>query len=104
LRSLAHPRLRGALFLPALAHPGWWMSAREGDCGIVLREMTMAGTVAAAVLLSAGALYASARAPSHRPPALPRGVVALIVLAVVAGGAVGVWRDAVLERRIAADS
>ena len=45
----------GLLAVPLLVHPGWWMSARSGDCGAMLALGSMAMT-AVAVLVVGGAL------------------------------------------------
>lgn len=37
LRSRAWNR-KWPLVLLAVAHPGWWMSARHGDCGFTVRD------------------------------------------------------------------
>lgn len=57
---VATPRLRARgwrsswpLVLLVLLHPGWWMSARSGDCGQTLREGSLLVT---AVTLLAGAI------------------------------------------------
>ncbi|MBI5482766.1 MAG: hypothetical protein HY906_28180 [Deltaproteobacteria bacterium] len=34
-----------------LAHPGWWMSARRGDCGYTLRELSIAMTAVSAAIV-----------------------------------------------------
>ena len=48
-------RTQGPLFLVVALHPGWWMSARSGDCGRTL----MAGSILVAALapLVAGFLF-----------------------------------------------
>jgi hypothetical protein len=61
LRRLgASPRRVGLLAVPLLVHPGWWMSARGGDCGFMLalgaRAMTAVAALVVAVALVAAAV------------------------------------------------
>ena len=46
-----------------VSHPGWWMSAREGDCGKT-RLLTSIGATIAMVLLAAVLFVRSRRPPS----------------------------------------
>ncbi len=38
-------RRRWLAFLGVVLHPGWWMSARSGDCGYMLRYASVGLTV-----------------------------------------------------------
>ncbi|HEY3355858.1 MAG TPA: hypothetical protein VGQ83_21575 [Polyangia bacterium] len=70
LRRLGSPWGRAAwLAAPLLVHPGWWMSARGGDCGItrllgsyVLTAVTLVAAVVGVIVAAT-----SARARSRRP-------------------------------------
>ncbi len=53
------------VLLLILVHPGWWMSARSGDCGYTLRLASMALTFLAVVV--AGLLVVLARRNARRP-------------------------------------
>lgn len=50
-----------------LVHPGWWMSARSGDCGITLVEGSL---LISGIALITGAI-AFWRAGRSAPPAAP---------------------------------
>ena len=43
--ALARGRGRFASVLMVMLHPGWWLSARSGDCGYLLRYVAPAATV-----------------------------------------------------------
>lgn len=66
--SALMPRMRARgwgnqwpMFLLAVLHPGWWMSARSGDCGRTLLEGSYVLT-ALAVLVGAFLFWRSRRA------------------------------------------
>ncbi|MDC0672282.1 hypothetical protein [Nannocystis radixulma] len=54
-------RNRWPMFLLAVLHPGWWMSARSGDCGQSLLEGSYVFT-ALTVLVAAFLVWRSRRA------------------------------------------
>lgn len=57
-------RARWPLVAVLVLHPGWWMSARSGDCGFTLRSGSYLMTAVA--ILVAGVAYLRAR--SAKPP------------------------------------
>jgi hypothetical protein len=62
LRRLGVPLRRvGLLAAPLLAHPGWWMSARSGDCGATLVLGSMAMTAVAGLVVAVAVIVALAR-------------------------------------------
>jgi hypothetical protein len=44
------------LLIPVAGHPGWWMSARSGDCGHMLSTGAITATVLTAALVGLAAL------------------------------------------------
>lgn len=62
LRRLGVPARRyGLLAVPLLVHPGWWMSARGGDCGTILALGSMAMTAVAGLGVGVAVLVALLR-------------------------------------------
>ncbi|MBL8957839.1 MAG: hypothetical protein JNK82_44100 [Myxococcaceae bacterium] len=45
----ARSRRRWLFFAGVVVHPGWWLSARSGDCGYLLRYVSVVATVLFAV-------------------------------------------------------
>jgi peptidoglycan/LPS O-acetylase OafA/YrhL len=53
------------ILLLVVVHPGWWMSARSGDCGHTLRLASVALTFLSVMV--AGLLVVLARRSARRP-------------------------------------
>jgi hypothetical protein len=51
----------GLLAVLLFAHPGWWMSARSGDCGATLALGSMAMTAVAAAIVVGAVVVTLAR-------------------------------------------
>jgi hypothetical protein len=58
-----HARRLVWLAVPLIVHPGWWLSARGGDCGGLLRLGAIAVT-ALATLTAVLAVIAARRTPT----------------------------------------
>jgi hypothetical protein len=61
LRLGVSTRRAGLLAVPLLLHPGWWMSARGGDCGMTLALGSKLMTAVAALVVVVAVVVALVR-------------------------------------------